>query len=585
MQMFLTSRRLILLTLALLLAAILVPLAGCGDEESSELDSTKISEYNKPGTVLVETVWSADVSFPELAIDYDALEAWFINAALAGNISLEATEEEIATALVTELVTFPELYLFATTADRVTTQEASVYGSGFVVTDDGSVVTNAHIVKKSDEELATTMAEENLVDVLEEDLTNFETELGIDLPPEYEDYFINAAIDLYSAYYTVSSPTSKVSVYTVSVGDESMSDAIPAEVVEVGDPINMQEETSKDVAILKVNKTSMATVAMGDDKDLMDGDPVWALGYPDTATFDYTLDLEEELAPTLTQGTVSAKKTVSGGWEVIQTDAYTTHGSSGSPLLNSKGEAVSVNTFGAGDVSESTGEFEASPGFNFSIPATVINEFLNQANVTPALGSLTETYREAIDLYMDKHYSAAKEKFEEIRDANSEFPYVQEYIEQSAAKVSAGEDVSTFPIPTWLLILLIAAGSAIGIGIGVFLVMRSNKKKDAAAAGAGAATAPAAATAPVESAPAAETPAAPEAETAEAAPPAAPESTDTEKMPAAEAGETVEPTAETPAPEAASKDTEGGEEHNFCAKCGQELAEGSAFCAKCGEKV
>ncbi|HDY69547.1 MAG TPA: trypsin-like serine protease, partial [Actinobacteria bacterium] len=419
------SRILFLSFTIVALVVTLILVAGCGTEESADLDPTKIAEYNKPGTVLVETVWTADVSFPELAIDYDALETAFINAVRDGTVSPDATTEEIATVLITELATFPELYLYATTEDRVTTMEASVYGSGFIVSDDGYVVTNAHIVKKSDEALAATMAEENAGELLQEDLAKFEEELGIDLPAEYEDYFLAAAADIYATYYTVSSPASDTSMYMVSVGDESISDAIPAEVVEVGDPMDIQEETGKDVAVLKVNKTNLPTVAMGDDKELMDGDQVLALGYPGTATFDYVLDINAELSPTLTQGTVSAKKTVSGGWEVIQSDAYTTNGSSGSPLLNMKGEAIGVNTFGAGDVNESTGEFEASPGFNFAIPATVINEFLNQANVEPAIGSLTDTYREAIDLYMDKHYSAAKEKFQEIYDANSDFPYVQ----------------------------------------------------------------------------------------------------------------------------------------------------------------
>lgn len=556
------SRILFLSFTIVALVVTLILVAGCGTEESADLDPTKIAEYNKPGTVLVETVWTADVSFPELAIDYDALETAFINAVRDGTVSPDATTEEIATVLITELATFPELYLYATTEDRVTTMEASVYGSGFIVSDDGYVVTNAHIVKKSDEALAATMAEENAGELLQEDLAKFEEELGIDLPAEYEDYFLAAAADIYATYYTVSSPASDTSMYMVSVGDESISDAIPAEVVEVGDPMDIQEETGKDVAVLKVNKTNLPTVAMGDDKELMDGDQVLALGYPGTATFDYVLDINAELSPTLTQGTVSAKKTVSGGWEVIQSDAYTTNGSSGSPLLNMKGEAIGVNTFGAGDVNESTGEFEASPGFNFAIPATVINEFLNQANVEPAIGSLTDTYREAIDLYMDKHYSAAKEKFQEIYDANSDFPYVQDYIEQSSAKVSAGEDVSTFP--AWIIIVIIVAGVILTgvIVLVVILVTRKGGKKGGTPPGA-----PVAATAVPAAAPSAPAP--------EAGPPAAETGGD--------AATTEMPKPEAPATEDSGAADAGGA--RFCSKCGNELDPGSAFCSKCGRQV
>ncbi len=560
------SRRgkLFLLILALLLAAVVIPLAGCGSDESADLDPTKIAEYNKPGTVLVETIWTADVSFPELALDYDALVQYIINAALDGTIPVDATEDEIAAAMVAELVTYPENYLYASTEDRVTTMETSVYGSGFVIRDDGHVITNAHVVKKSDEELAAAMAEENAGELLMQDLAAFEEELGIDLPPEYEDYFLAAAADLYATYYTVSSPKSETSVFLVAVGDKSLSDAIPAEIMEVGDPTDMNEETGKDVAVLKVNESNMPTVPLGDDTDLMDGEQVLALGYPGVATFDYNFDLESEISPTLTQGTVSAQKTMSGGWEVIQTDAYITNGSSGSPLLNMKGEAIAVNTFGVGELSETTGEYQEKAGYNFAIPATVIKEFLDKANVEPATGTLTETYHEAIDLFMDKHYSAAKEKFQEIHDANSEFPYVQDYIEQSSAKISAGEDVSTFPVPIWLLAVIIG-GIVVVVIIVIVLVVRSGGKDKGSPP-----QQPQASVTPPP-APAAPTEAAPAAPAAETPPATTDEAAATREMPATEV-----PTAD---------DAAGPEPDRFCSKCGNEVGEGAEFCSKCGNPV
>lgn len=565
-----SKRNLFLLT-ALILACTTVVIFGCGEDESGELDSTRIAEYNKPGTVLVETTWTADVYIPEVALNSEALYNFYLAALLDGTLPLDASDEEIAYATAYELANNPDIYLTATTEDRVTTMEVPVFGSGFIVRDDGIIVTNAHLVKKSEDELALAMAEANAAELLVDDLAAYEEMLGFDLDAEYEDLFYEAAANIYADYFSVSDSTSETRVYTVSVGDKSISDGLVAEVVEVGDPMNMAEETGKDVAVLRVNASNLPTVAVGEGSDLMDGEKVLALGYPGVATFDYSFDIDKEVAPSLTQGTISATKTMSGGWEVVQTDAYITDGSSGSPLFDMTGKAIAVNTFGVGEISEITGEYEEKAGYNFAVPVTVVKEFLDQANVTPATGTLTGTYHEAIDLFMDKHYSAAKEKFEEIRDANSEFPYVQDYIEKSSAKISAGEDISTFPIPTWLIIVIAAGVFVVIIIVVVLLVLKPGRKGTPPGAGQAATPPPAAPAAPTGTPPA-ETPTADT--TPAAAPPAAP---------AAEAATTEMP-AGAAAGEAPAGET-GGAEDRFCKKCGNELGPGSEFCSKCGNPV
>jgi serine protease Do len=534
-------------------------LSGCGNDEAKQLDSTKIAEYNKPGTVLVETVWTADVTIPNLTLDEDALINYILGEVAAGRLSPNATEDDFATAAIAELITNPQLYLLAGPAseDRVTTMESSVYGSGFIVREDGYIVTNAHIVKKSNDEIAATMAEQNAGDLLQQDLADFESALGISLPTDYEDRFLEAAANIYGTYYTVSDPTSETKMYTVSAGDKSISDGTVCEIDEVGDPIDMNEETGKDVAILKVNQNNLPTVALGDDSGLMDG----------VATFDYSLDLSKEISPTLTQGVVSAQKTMSGGWKIIQTDATISNGSSGSPLLNTKGEAIAVNTFTVGEVSDVTGEYQAQAGFNFAVPASVVKEFLDKANVSPELGPLTKTYREGIDLYMDSHYSAARDKFKEIQEVDSEFPYINDYIENSSAKINQGLDKSTFPIPIWLLIIIVfAVLLVIAVALVLLLVVipRGKKKTPSPMPGPQAAPPTPQAPAPTAAAPTTEMPAA-EPAAPEAAPPA-------------------EGTAPKP-PEETTGTPAAGEEHNFCSKCGQHLTPGDEFCAKCGTHV
>ena len=43
---------------------------GCGGSTGPKvLDPPRISEYNKPGTVLIQTIWAAQIGVPNLAVN------------------------------------------------------------------------------------------------------------------------------------------------------------------------------------------------------------------------------------------------------------------------------------------------------------------------------------------------------------------------------------------------------------------------------------------------------------------------------------------------------------------------------------
>ncbi|MHB1389662.1 MAG: hypothetical protein ACYCXF_00280 [Thermoleophilia bacterium] len=59
-------------------------LTGCGSEQSKTLDPPKIAEYNKPGTVYIETLWKADVTVSNLTINEQALTNKILAMVAAG---------------------------------------------------------------------------------------------------------------------------------------------------------------------------------------------------------------------------------------------------------------------------------------------------------------------------------------------------------------------------------------------------------------------------------------------------------------------------------------------------------------------
>jgi serine protease Do len=122
------------------------------------------------------------------------------------------------------------------------------------------------------------------------------------------------------------------------------------------------EDPITDIAVLRVKRDNLRTVALGRSNDLMIGEWVVALGNP----YAYLLGNAE---PTVTVGVVSAtgRNILPGGdqtglyLDMIQTDAAINPGNSGGPLTNALGEVVGVNS----SIFSSSG---GSVGLGFAIP-------------------------------------------------------------------------------------------------------------------------------------------------------------------------------------------------------------------------
>src|SRR5437667_2613471 len=124
-----------------------------------------------------------------------------------------------------------------------------------------------------------------------------------------------------------------------------------------------------DIALLKVDATGLLVIPLGDSSRLQVGEPVMAIGNP--------FGLEQ----TVTTGIVSATGRVIGEGpydNFIQTDASINPGNSGGPLINSRGQAVGLNTA----IFTQTG---GSVGIGFAIPIdlakTVVTQLANGGQV------------------------------------------------------------------------------------------------------------------------------------------------------------------------------------------------------------
>ena len=123
-------------------------------------------------------------------------------------------------------------------------------------------------------------------------------------------------------------------------------------------------DPSHDLAVIKINATSVVPAVLGDSKGLVVGQKVFAIGNP------------FGLSGTMTRGIISSMRSIRGPDgtpidEAIQTDAAINPGNSGGPLLNSRGEVIGINTMIA------TGGANQSAGVGFAIPVNAAKAVLN----------------------------------------------------------------------------------------------------------------------------------------------------------------------------------------------------------------
>jgi len=120
-------------------------------------------------------------------------------------------------------------------------------------------------------------------------------------------------------------------------------------------------DNSMDIALVKIEGSGFPHLTLGDSDQMRIGDVVLAMGYPLGLGFSVTSGIVSGLGRNMALQDMDIAK-------YIQTDADITFGSSGGPLLNTKGEVIAINT-----MIVSRGET-----FGFSIPSNLFSKTVDQ---------------------------------------------------------------------------------------------------------------------------------------------------------------------------------------------------------------
>jgi serine protease Do len=283
-------------------------------------------------------------------------------------------------------------------------------GSGGIISSDGYIVTNAHVVE------TTQMKDEDIANAAFEQLVNI-----------MADYF---KVDYDTAYNYMLNYTQYTGIKKVIKVILPGGDVLDGEVKSYGAPIN----EGKDVAVLKIEGKNLPTLPLGNSDNIQNQDNIWVIGYPAAADSDL-LSPDSSLVSSMNAGQISAtsKKTDQGS-PVIQINAAATHGNSGGPVINEKGEIIGLLTF-RGD----TVNGQEVQGFNFAVPVNTVKEFVNQAGVRNTKSETDKLYQEGLELYWGGYYKHALEKFEAVQRIYPNHSEIKQYIANSEKKMDSSK--------------------------------------------------------------------------------------------------------------------------------------------------
>lgn len=362
--------------------------------------------------------------------------------------------------------------------------DINITGSGFVVSPDGYILTNAHTV--SDMAVKMQIVQPMIKLMLTSELSSLNPneikkmdsvrtkEDGIAFGREILDYVISKSTFNLVTKTVILNPTSSEETL-----DKRIEHGFSAVVVHANE---RWLEDDKDVAILKIEEKNLPSLRLGTGEKLTVGTSAYVFNIPTNPESNGDTLLESRFV----KGIITAfKNSQYIDFNIIETDAKVSQSSSGGPLFDSDGQVVGVATVEPGSDDQSKDD-----GLTAAVPSEVAKMILSQNLIINDEGAYTPHLKKGLLLAHNSHCKSALEEFMLAKGINQKFDvakYVNPFIEKCNALISSGRSIdskwSEFTIKVGSLGILAWALFAAGIfllvvlGISAAILTKKFKKE------------------------------------------------------------------------------------------------------------
>lgn len=235
-----------------------------------------------------------------------------------------------------------------------------------------------------------------------------------------------------------------------------------------------------DLAILKIDGavTTYPTLSLASSSKLLEGTSLLTIGFPGLADNRALFSDASSMSAIIARGTISAVKSNPGNlFKLIQTDATINHGNSGGPMVNGDAEVIGVSTYLLSDQGGSYGA---------GVSVEEVGKMLTEAGITPSKGEITTTLLSAIDNIQKEYYQWALRDLDAVKTSYAQSQSIVNPLRLLVQeRVDAGEDNTplyvlgkTYIHKGDLPYILGGLGVALlGIILALVLLLRKKKKK------------------------------------------------------------------------------------------------------------
>lgn len=252
---------------------------------------------------------------------------------------------------------------------------------------------------------------------------------------------------------------------------------------EVEGKFDLGTYTGTDVALLKVDKTNLPVIIVGETNSLKIGGSITIIGFP--AFVDGGLATKQaKTVASATHGSLLQLFTPkSSVHRLISTDTPSAQGNSGGPGFDESSRMVGLLTYGGGTTNDASAGVTKYSNDGVLRDAEDLQELLKKNKITLNVESkISSTWSTAIDNFISSHYKDSIKGFETVAKEYGQNYLAAKFIESANENIAAGKDKSGKSSGMGALLILAFVGLVIiaTVVVVVLIVLRKKRKGDAA---------------------------------------------------------------------------------------------------------